>query len=411
MDTLDLTLTAMAHGGAALGRAGGRVIFVPYALPGERVRVALTDVHQRYAHAHLLEVLTPSPARIVPPCPHFGAAGCAGCQWQHIAPNVQTQLKGLIVRDQLLRVGQFAEPPILEPLGPATPWENRVAVRFEVTPEGRFGYPRADGQGVLAVEDCPVLHPHLRELLTAFDFALPELAWLELRAAPDGSDALLILQTVDNEPPELTVELPLSVVQIGHDGAVAPLIGLDYLSVPLEDAVLRVSPTTPYPPYAAHWPVLRDVVLEALALEPDETVVELYSGAGFLTRALAAQARSVVVVEENPAAAEDTRVNTAGCTNVTVESSAPQTWLAAHPSARDAVVLHPPAQGLDGDTLDALAALQAPRLVYIADDPATLARDAQRLTRQGYSLLWVQPLDLLPQSFVITCVALLAVVE
>lgn len=411
MDTLDLILTAMAHGGAALGRAGGRVIFVPYALPGERVRVALTDVHQRYAHAHLLEVLTPSPARIVPPCPHFGAAGCAGCQWQHIAPNVQTQLKGLIVRDQLLRVGQFAQPPILEPLGPATPWENRVAVRFEVTPEGRLGYPRADGQGVLAVEDCPVLHPHLRELLAAFDFALPELAWLELRVAPDGSDALLILQTVDNEPPELTVELPLSVVQIGHDGAVAPLIGLDYLSVPLEDAVLRVSPTTPYPPYAAHWPVLRDVVLEALALEPDETVVELYSGAGFLTRALAAQARSVVVVEENPAAVEDTRVNTAGCTNVTVESSAPQTWLAAHPSAWDAVVLHPPAQGLDGDTLDALAALQAPRLVYIADDPATLARDAQRLTRQGYSLLWVQPLDLLPQSFVITCVALLAVVE
>ncbi len=411
METLTLKLTGMAHGGAALGRAKNRVIFVPYALPGETVTVTLSEEHPRYAHARLLKVVEASPVRVTPPCPHFGPEGCAGCQWQHIAPSVQAQFKGLIARDQFMRVGHFAEPPMLEPLAPASPWEGRVSARLSVTPEGRLGYPRADGQGVLAVDDCPVLHPTLRELLAAFDFALPELLWLELCCAPDGSDALFVLQTGDNEPPALEVSLPLSVVQISHDGGVAPLIGLDYLSVPLEGAVYRVSPTTPYPPYAAHWPVLRDVVLEALALAPDETVLELYSGAGFLTRALGAQARAVVAVDENPAAAADTRYNTRDCPAVTVEERAPVTLLADSSTAWDAVVLHPPAQGLDGATLDALAATQAPRIVYIADDPATLARDAQRLTRQGYTLIWVQPLDLLPQSFVITCVALLALEE
>ncbi len=411
METVTLTLQAMAHGGAALGRAGGRVIFVPYALPGERVRVTLTEVHQRYAHAQLLDVLEASPARVTPPCPHFGAKGCAGCQWQHIAPNVQPQLKGLIVRDQLQRVGQIAEPPLLEPLTPAPPWETRVAVRFAVTPEGRLGYPRADGTGVLAIEDCPVLHPQLREVLAAFDFALPELAWMELRTAPDGSDTLLVLQTVDNEPPALSVELPLSVIQIGHDGAVAPLIGMDYLSVPLDEVVYRVSPTTPYPPYATHWPVLRDVILEALALTADETALELYCGAGFFTRALATSARQVLAVDPNPAAAADARFNTRDYANVTVEAEEPLTVLERAGTAWDAVLLHPPAQGLDGPTLDALAALQAPRIAYLADDPATLARDVQRLARSGYSLVWVQPLDLLPQSFVVTNVALLALVE
>ncbi len=407
METLEVTLHAMAHGGAALGRSAERVIFVPYALPGEQVRVALVDVHPRYAHARLLKVLNASPARVTPDCAYFGPEGCAGCQWQHIAPQVQSRLKGLIVRDQLQRVGHFDEPPVLEPLAPAAPWETRVAARFEVTPEGRLGYARADGQGVLAVDDCPVLHPQSRELLTALDFALPELAWLELRVAPDGSDAMLILQTMDNEPPALEVSLPVSVVQIGHDGAVAPLIGMDYLTVPLEGTTYRVSPGTPYPPYAAFWPLIRDVVLEALALQPDESVLDLFCGAGFFTRALKAQARRVLALDPNPAALDDVRFNAdvpilAGSFPNVLDTLTPE-W--------DAAVLHPPVQGLDGPTLDALVRLQLPRIAYIADDPATLARDAQRLVRAGYTLHWVQPMDVLPQSFVVTCVALLALTE
>ena len=83
-DAITLTLDAMAHGGDAIGRHEGRAIFVPYAIPGERVRVEIVNDHGRYAHARLLEVLEPSPARVEPPCPHFGPDACGGCQWQHI---------------------------------------------------------------------------------------------------------------------------------------------------------------------------------------------------------------------------------------------------------------------------------------------------------------------------------------
>ncbi|NLG26373.1 MAG: TRAM domain-containing protein, partial [Chloroflexi bacterium] len=81
--SIDLTLDDISHGGEAVGRHDGRVIFVPLAIPGETVRVELTEQRERYAHARLLEVLTPAPARVTPPCPWFGR--CGGCHWQHIA--------------------------------------------------------------------------------------------------------------------------------------------------------------------------------------------------------------------------------------------------------------------------------------------------------------------------------------
>nr|HID13043.1 class I SAM-dependent RNA methyltransferase [Anaerolineae bacterium] len=125
METFDLQLTTIAHGGAALGRHEGRVIFVPYALPGETVHVEITEDKGRYAFACLVDVLEPSPDRVAPPCPYFDPTGCGGCQWQHAAYEAQLRFKAEIVTDQLTRIGSIPNPPVRPTLPDNSGWAYR----------------------------------------------------------------------------------------------------------------------------------------------------------------------------------------------------------------------------------------------------------------------------------------------
>ena len=113
---IEINLDAIAHGGEAIGRHAGKAIFVPYAIPGERVRIEIVEERDRWARARLLDVLEPSPDRVEPPCPYFGPAAdaCGGCQWQHIAYPRQAELKQQIVADQLRRLGRIAVPPVAD---------------------------------------------------------------------------------------------------------------------------------------------------------------------------------------------------------------------------------------------------------------------------------------------------------
>ena len=141
----ELTLDAIAHGCEAIGRHGGKVIFVPYAIPGEHVRVEIVETKERWARGRLLEVLRPSPDRVEPPCSYFGPDGCGGCQWQHIAYERQAELKGEIVADQLRRLGHLAAPNVADVVALADDeglldLGYRNHVQFALTGEGRLGF-------------------------------------------------------------------------------------------------------------------------------------------------------------------------------------------------------------------------------------------------------------------------------
>src|SRR5262249_48789834 len=131
-DELELELDAMAFGGEAIGRVDGQVVFVPHALPGERVRVTEERVKKRYSRTRLLEVLRPAPERVHAPCTYYGA--CGGCQWQHASYPSQLAFKHGIVVEQLRRIGGFsdAERLVRPTLGMVTPWEYRNHARFSL---------------------------------------------------------------------------------------------------------------------------------------------------------------------------------------------------------------------------------------------------------------------------------------
>ncbi len=405
--TIVLKLDAMAHGGEALGRYDDQVIFVPYTIPGEEVRAEIVEDHERYARARLLEVLTPSPARVEPPCPFFGQARCGGCQWQHIDTPVQAPMKGLVTFDQLKRIGHFPDPPVFEPLPDETGWAYRNHALFRTDPQGRLGFLSAGSHSIYPIDDCLIVHPLLSSLLQSLDMTYPELEWLEMRVGAATGDLMLLLQAKEEESPSLEVDFPVSIVQIRHDDAIAPLIGLDYIIERVHDRDFRISATSFFQVNSAQAAQLVSIVLGALDLDGNACVLDAYCGVGLFTAFIAEEVAHVIGIEANPPAIIDARHNLSNFDNVTLLAGPVEELLPEVTETLDAMVVDPPRSGLAPEMVDAIAAQEPRQVVYVSCDPATLARDCRRLVRQGYNLEWIQPVDLFPQTYHIENIALL----
>jgi len=406
LTTFDIELTAMAHGGAALGRHEGRVVFVPYALPGETARVEIVEDKGRFAFARVTEILTSSPDRIDSQCPHFGPAGCGGCQWQHIAYPAQLSYKAGIVTDQLRRIAQVENVLANSTLPDPSGWAYRNHVQFHPAPQGGLGLQAADGRGVVEVASCPIVHPLLAELYQALDFNLEGLQRLSLRGGTETGERMLVFEMRGDEPPTLEADIPLSCVLLLSDDTYVNLIGSNYIMEEVMDWAYRISAPSFFQVNTRQANRLVKEVLGYLELSGSETVLDAYCGVGLFTVQIAQKAGLVVAIESAHSAIEDLMENTQSIDNVDVIEGPVEAVLGNLDVPIDAAVVDPPRAGLDRFALDALADLQPERLVYVSCDPATLARDAKRLIRRGYSLEQVQPIDLFPQTYHIESVAL-----
>lgn len=406
MDAFTLRLTGIAHGGAALGRHEGRVVFVPYAIPGETVRVEITEDKGHHAFARLVEVLEPSPDRVAPPCPYFGPTGCGGCQWQHIAYAAQLRLKAAIVADQLTRIGGIADPPVHPTLPDPSGWAYRNHAQFHPAPDGGLGFQCAASNDTISIDECHILHPLLADLYAALDLDLAGLLRLSLRAGTATGERMVIFEMEDDLPPALELDLPVSCVLLLSDGQHANLVGSNYIHETVAGRTYRISAPSFFQVNTPQAGELVRLVLEYLDLRGGETVLDAYCGVGLFTVPLAERAGLVTAIEASPAAVEDLLENAAEFDNVDVIEGPVEAVLPDLNAPLDGAVVDPPRAGLDRFALDALVERHPARLVYVSCDPATLARDAQRLVAAGYRLAAVQPVDLFPQTYHVESVAL-----
>ncbi len=403
-NSFTLELTSVAHGGTALGRYEGRVIFVPYALPGEVVRVETVEERERYAHARLLEVLTPSAERVSPPCPHFGR--CGGCHWQHAAYEAQLRFKTQVVADQLARLGRLTDPPVEPTLADPTGWAYRNQARFHPAAVEGLGFLAADSEEVVPVETCLILHPLLAELYDLLDLDLPDLRALTLRCGAATEELMIILETEEDEPPSLLLNLPASCVLMLSDGRAVNLVGDNHITEVVAGRSYRISAPSFFQANTEQAARLVELALAWLEPQAHEHILDGYCGVGLFTVPLAEQAALVTAVEENPAAVEDLLLNTAGLENVSVVEGTVEAALANLEASLDAALVDPPRTGLTPQALAGLVAAAPRRLVYVSCDPATLARDARALTQAGYRLDRAQPVDMFPQTYHVETVSL-----
>ena len=404
MNEISLTLTTMAHGGAAMGRdEDGRPIFVPYTIPGEQVRAGLTSEKRHYARAVLLDLITPSPQRVEPRCPHFGV--CSGCHFQHMTYDAQIAAKQAVVQDQLQRIGGLHDV-LVRPTRPnPSPWEYRCDVSLSPVAGGGLGFWSSQERRVIPIDACPIIHSLLQALWHDIDLDLPGLRKLTLRLGDD--DALLAALEIDGvEPPELAVDFPVSVAVVLPDKTAVSLVGDNYIVQRVKGRDFRVSPGCFFQPSPAAAAILVETVLAYAALGSADSVLDLYGGVGMLTAFLAETAAQVTVIEQNLDAVADMVVNLDEFDHISLYEGPVEEILPLLDVAPDVIVVDPPDGGLPPAVIQAIVALAPARLVAVSADLPALARNGRQFNQAGYRLVEVQPIDMTPQTFQINTVSL-----
>ena len=445
-----------------MARDEGRSVFVPFTAPGDRVEVAM-GAGGRTAHAELLRVLSPGPARIAPPCRHFGipeaaaspsgpgAAApddrwCGGCEWLHLAYQAQLAQKARALEETLRRIGRldpgsYALRPVLPSPRPLR-YRSRAKLHFD-RESGRLVFFRRRSHQAVRLRECHLLEEGLDALREAAGPALlaarlaPREVTLAWSAHAGRGAAWLRLAEVTPavrlRAEALLRDVPaLQGLVLSAEGAPPARVGDPVLlqeRVPGDAAagLSRSRPDVFQQANRAANAVLTRAALSLLAPEGEEAL-ELFCGSGNFTVPLAGRARSVAAVEvQGPAldlARLDVREAAGGATGARGAAPPPgcevrfyagDALKLAHALARERApgatrfgraLLDPPREGARGIG-PALRDLGVPRAVYVSCDPATLARDLKGCVEAGYRVAEVQPVDMFPQTHHVEAVALL----
>jgi len=397
-----ISLSTHTYGGETLGRLpDGRAAFVPFALPGEKVQVRLTEEKQRYVKAELLEVLEPSPARINPFCTHFGI--CGGCHYQHLAYKDQLLAKTNILSDQIERIGGLINPPINIMIPSTHEVHYRNHVQFHLNQDGQLGYHRSRSNDVIAIQECYLPEEQINILWPQLDFeAIPELSRIGLRSGSEDS-LQLILESSDPIPPMLSIEdLPISVVHLSPFGSLV-LAGSETLSIEILNRSFQVSAGSFFQVNTCIAEKMVEHILRNLSnfYPPgsNTTIIDAYCGVGLFSAFLAPHTNKLIGIESAPSSADDFVINLEEFDNVELYEATLDYVLSNLDIKSDVMILDPPRSGVDKRTIDSLLKNPPRILIYVSCDPATLSRDARRLSSAGYKLEQLTPFDMFPQTY------------
>jgi tRNA/tmRNA/rRNA uracil-C5-methylase (TrmA/RlmC/RlmD family) len=380
----------IAHGGHCVARIEGRVVFVRHALPGERVRVAITEGEEdsRFLRGDAVEILTASPHRVERPCPYAGPGRCGGCDFQHASVAYQRDLKAAVVREQFSRLAGIDPEVTVEPLpGDEDGLRWRSRVEFAVDGEGRAGLRKHRSHEIIPVEDCLIADRRIVES------GVLDTPW----TGYSGVDAVA--------PDDLQ-----GVVLVAFPGGLEQSVG-QRVTTTRWSGEFRVDARGFWQVHRGAAPTFVSHVLHSLAPKPGERVLDLYAGAGLFAAALAdavGPSGAVLAVEGDRRAVSHGAANTAS--RPWVEWRHGRVDRMIRPLVRqdvhaDLVVLDPPRTGASGDVCRYIAAMTPRAISYVACDPAALARDTAYLQSGGYRLTSLRAFDAFPMTHHVECIA------
>jgi 23S rRNA (uracil1939-C5)-methyltransferase len=421
-EELQLSIEKLIYGGEGLSHADGNTVFVPYVLPGERVRASVRLRKKRLIHTNLVEVQTAAPSRIAAKCPHFGT--CGGCHYQHMELTEQVHFKKEILRETLSRLGGVEwSGAIQEHTAAPFGYRNRAQWAFRDAMPRAFGYFLPESAHILAIDQCPILSP---SLATAFG-QLQEMARtnavapgvLEIEAFADSDDQKIALNVAFERFPmpaktliaQFRTALPAleSLLLLDQSKNRFELDGPGYLIQKAGGFSYRVNHLSFF---QVNRFLIEDVLQAIVGGAKGNYALDLYAGVGFFTLPLGKAFGKVVSVDANLSATRDLRTNAeAAGIQVISENVHTEEFLKKEQETPDFVVLDPPRAGLGAETAARLANLGAPEIVYLSCDPSTLARDLAVLLgserkpqtevapNHKYEIADVHLFDLFPQTF------------
>jgi 23S rRNA (uracil1939-C5)-methyltransferase len=446
----DVVITDVAAEGKAIGRHEGKVIFVPYAIPGDVVNVEVVKARHDYVEGLIKDMVTPSPHRVAPFCSHFGT--CGGCKWQSLPYKMQLEYKQRQVFDQLSRIGKLTNLNI-QPVLPAketlyyrnkleftfsdkrwltndevagkSPIDQRCGLGFHIP--GMFDkvldieachlqpYPSNDIR--LAVKQYALTHQipffnireqtgSLRTLIIRNSVSSGEVMVIVVFADDNKTQRNGLLQHLQQQFPAITSLLYVISNKRNdtiHDLEVNLFSGRSYMEEQLEDLSFKISPKSFFQTNSKQALRLYRTVRDFAGLTGREKVYDLYTGTGSIALFLARQAAQVVGVEVTEDAITDAQQNAARNRIFNTKFYAgdmkdlfkPEFFAAnGHP---DVIVLDPPRAGIHPDVAGNILESGVQRLVYVSCNPATQARDMAWLSSH-YHITCAQPVDMFPHT-------------
>lgn len=447
----------IAAEGKAIGRVDNKVVFVPFAIPGDVVDIQVTNNRKNFMEGHVVKWHTYAPNRIEPFCSHFGL--CGGCKWQNLPYAEQLRYKQKQVADQLKRIGKLTLPEVSPIIGSknTTHYRNKLEFTFS---ESRW-LTREEIEQLGEIEQHPALGYHIPgrfdkvfDVSTCYlqpepsnsirlairDYAIRHgIAFLNLytkqgllrnliiRTATSGevmvivsvtrynNEVMGLLEYVRDNFPQVTslmyVENSKQNESIS-DLEVQLFAGKDHIIEAMEDLKFRVGPKSFYQTNSEQALGLYRVATDFAQLTGNELVYDLYTGTGTIANFVARKAKRVIGIEYVPEAIDDARVNSAlnGITNTVFFAGDIKNVLSEKfmndEGKPDVVILDPPRAGIHPDVTKALISALPARIVYVSCNPATQARDIA-LMAEHYNVTRIQPVDMFPHTHHVENVVLL----
>jgi len=397
-DTILVNVDALAYGGDGIGRLpDGRVVFIPFTIPGELVRATIVEEKARHARGDLLEVLEGSPHRVQARCKHYGL--CGGCHYQHMSYDRQLDAKVQILKEQLVRLGGFKAIPEIEIVPAPEPWNYRNHIQFHLTHDGRLGYQKAGSNQAFAIQECHLPEAGINHLWPQIE--IEPLAGLEQVSLRQGADdeLMIVLESNIAEALEFSIEdLAVSVVQVDPSGSLV-LAGSDHIFMKVLGRQFRVSASSFFQVSTLQAQAMVKLLLNQISMNESQTILDVYSGVGLYSAFLAPRVRRLVGIEISPQACEDFTDNLDEFDHVELYEAGAEEVLGAVAFTPHVIVMDPPRTGLGVKVVEGVLAQEAKTLAYISCDPATLARDAKQLAMGGYCLNKLTLIDMFPQTY------------
>ena len=386
-DVVDVEITSVAHGGVCVGRYEGQVLFVRHCLPGERVRVRVTDApkHGRFVRADTEAVLRPSADRVIPPCPYAGV--CGGCDWQHVSLEAQRGLKASVIRESLVRLAGEAPERWSGLDVEAMPGDDdglawRTRMRFAVTRSGRAGLRRYRSHEIVPVDSCLLATSQIRDLQV-------------FRRDWTGSREILAVSPSASP----AIALP------------DPQPGRARIQEMVEDHVWRLDATAFWQVHPKAPETFTTAVREMLQPQAGDHIVDLYAGAGLFAGTLAddvGPTGRIDAIESDPIAIRAAKRSLHSQPQINLHETAVHRWLrSTMVTSCDLVVLDPPRTGAGVRTITSILSLQPRAVAYVACDPVALGRDIAAAKQAGWYLAELRAFDAFPMTHHVECIALL----
>lgn len=396
MAVVSIAIESIAAGGDGVGRTNGLVVFVPRSAPGDVVTAQISG-KGHFARGALRSIVTPSPVRIEPPCPHYTRDKCGGCQLQHMAYDSQLVAKQIIVRDSLQRIGKReADPPPIE--RSPKEWRYRTKLTLAIRRRGARWvaglHPYDDPVRVFPLADCPITD---RRVVAAWHEVMQADAYF-----PDAKELRGSVR-ITSGGPTFVMAGGQSWAARDQFTAAVPSISAVWWE-PEEDKPRRLlydrssdgAPSASFAQVNAEMAeILRSYLLDRVRSYQPRSVIDAYAGAGNMAMSLSEQGVIVTAIELDPDASEwsaSRLVAPSRAIQARVEDALPGLLPA------DLVVLNPPRAGVDSRvtaTLEAEAA-HLRGVIYVSCNPATLARDLSRLP--SYRIESLHAFDMFPQT-------------